>query len=78
MPCAALYRSSYVQGTDAVNSDPRTLVAPEWIFFEQTVYGEDQPSDTRLNLRTRVHQYFDGAGIATSLAFNLAEIIAKL
>ncbi|HEY3824518.1 MAG TPA: SpvB/TcaC N-terminal domain-containing protein, partial [Bryobacteraceae bacterium] len=61
---------SYVLGTDAVNSDPRTLAGE--ILFEQTIYGEGQQNDTAQNLRTRVFQHFDNTGIATSSGLNPA------
>ena len=60
--------SSFVQGTDAVNSDPRTLAAE--VLSEQTVYGEGQLNDLALNLRTRVFQHNDGSGVATSGGLN--------
>lgn len=52
----------YVLGTDPDNSDPRTTTAAE-LLVERTVYGEGQANDTTLNLRTRVFQHFDDAGI---------------
>ena len=60
--------SSFVQGTDTVNSDPRTLAAE--ILIEQTVYGEGQPNDTTLNLRTRVLLHNDASGATTSQAYD--------
>ena len=60
--------SSYVQGTDTVNSDPRTLAAE--ILSEQTIYGEGQSNDAALNLRTRVFQHNDGSGVAMSTGLN--------
>jgi RHS repeat-associated protein len=40
------------------------------ILFEQTVYGEGQPSDKTLNLRTRAFKHFDTAGLVTSEAYD--------
>jgi RHS repeat-associated protein len=60
--------SSFVSGTDSTNSDPRTTSAE--VLFEQTVYGEGQPNDTALNLRTRVFKHFDSAGVVTSFGHN--------
>jgi RHS repeat-associated protein len=53
-----------VRGTDAVRSDPRTLVGD--LLFEKIDYGEGQPNDVLLNLRTRAFRNYDGAGIDTS------------
>ena len=36
------------------------------LLAEQTVYGEGQPMDKALNLRTRVFRQFDGAGMVTN------------
>jgi RHS repeat-associated protein len=36
------------------------------IQFARTEYGEDQPGDTALNLRTRVFRQFDSAGVVTN------------
>ena len=57
----------YVQGTIASVSDPRTI--GHEVLFEKTVYGEDQPDDIalKLNLRTRVFQQYDGAGVVTNM-----------
>jgi len=60
--------SSFMSGTDPNNSDPRTLSAE--ILYEKTVYGENQQNDIVLNLRTRVFQHFDSAGVSTSLGHN--------
>ena len=54
---------AFVHGTDPASSDPRTLNRE--ILFAQTDYGEGQPNDTALNLRTRVFRQYDGAGIVT-------------
>jgi RHS repeat-associated protein len=51
----------YVLGTDPINSDQRTTAAE--VLFERIVYGEGEPNDQALNLRTRIFQYFDGAGV---------------
>ena len=59
---------AFVQGTDAENSDPQTLSGE--ILFARTEYGEDQPNDIALNLRTRVFRQFDGTGVVTNLATN--------
>jgi RHS repeat-associated protein len=37
---------------------------------ERTVYGEDHPNAAALNLRTRVYQRYDGAGLATNDGFD--------
>lgn len=58
----------YVQGTDAVNSDPRTLAAE--VCFEKTVYGEGQAGAQTLNLCTRVFQHYDVAGLNQNMALN--------
>jgi RHS repeat-associated protein len=61
---------SFVRGTDAKNSDPRTLT--QELLFAKTDYGEGQPNDSALNLRTRVLRQFDGAGVVTQMASNPA------
>lgn len=58
---------SFVQGTDAVNSDPRTLTE---ILYQDVRYGEGQPNDTALNLRTRLFQVADTAGIQVHEAYD--------
>jgi RHS repeat-associated protein len=58
-------RRQFVLGTDAKHSDPRTLVQDP-ICFEQIEYGEGQPNDIKLNLRTRVFRQYDGAGRVTN------------
>ena len=55
----------FVQGADPAQSDPRTLGGE--VVHEQIVYGEGQPNDAALNLRTRVFQQFDTAGVVTNL-----------
>jgi RHS repeat-associated protein len=54
---------AFVQGADSDSPDREIL-------FEQTLYGEGQPSDKGLNLRARVFKRFDPAGIVTSLGRN--------
>jgi len=58
----------FVFGTDAVNSDPRTLAAE--ILCEKTIYGEGRPSDQELNLRTRQFQHSDMGGVITNMGHN--------
>ncbi|HZJ08917.1 MAG TPA: RHS repeat-associated core domain-containing protein [Trueperaceae bacterium] len=60
----------FVRGTDAANSDPRTL--DREVLVERIEYGEGQTDDVALNLRTRVFKQCDGAGIETSLGSNPA------
>lgn len=60
---------SLVIGTDAVNSDPRTLAE---LCYELTVYGEGQANDQALNLRTRVYQLWDVSGLHQFMAQNPA------
>jgi RHS repeat-associated protein len=59
-----------VQGTDATNSDPRTIVRP--VVYEKIEYGEGQAQDTDLNLRTRVFRHFDPAGVLSNSDVNPA------
>lgn len=59
---------TFVLGTNASDSDPQTI--EKEILFAQTEYGEDQPDDVELNLRTRVFRQYDGAGIVSHLALN--------
>jgi RHS repeat-associated protein len=42
----------------------------EEIQTERTVYGEDQSDDAALNLRGRVFQQFDGAGVVTTQPYD--------
>ena len=58
---------SFVQGTDAANSDRRTATE---ILYHQIVYGEGQPNDAALNLRTRMYAVRDTAGVVTNMAVN--------
>jgi RHS repeat-associated protein len=60
----------YVLGTDAANSDPCTLAAE--VCCEMTLYGEGQPNDQALNLRTRVFQSFDVSGTSINMGLNPA------
>ncbi|MBZ5605803.1 MAG: toxin, partial [Acidobacteriia bacterium] len=59
-----------VQGTDAVNSDPRTLAGA--VVYEKIEYGEGQAQDTNLNLRGRVFRHFDPSGILANSDVNPA------
>lgn len=59
----------FVRGSDAAESDPRTLAAE--VMFGKTVYGEGQPNDQAGNLRTRVYQVFDTAGTQTNRGADL-------
>lgn len=63
----ALRRPSqlFVLGTDAVNSDPRTLTAE--LLYDEIAYGEGQPNDQALNLRTHIFQHRDVAGVVTNM-----------
>jgi RHS repeat-associated protein len=56
----------FVLGTDAVNSDARTMTAE--VLYEKTVYGEQQAA--ALNLNTRIFQHSDSAGVVTSMGHN--------
>ena len=58
----------YVLGTDAANSDPRTLAGE--LCYEKTVYGEGQPGAEALNLNTRVFQRSDPSGTGVNMAVN--------
>jgi len=58
----------FVQGIDANNSDSRTLNGE--VQYEKTDYGEGQPNDQALNLRSRVFKRYDTAGIVTSMGHN--------
>lgn len=53
----------YASGTDSGEPDREIL-------FEETVYGEGQPNDTDLNLRTRPFRRFDNAGVVTNEAYD--------
>jgi RHS repeat-associated protein len=54
-----------VRGTDPTNSDPRTLAAE--VLYDRIEYGEGQPNDQALNLRTRVFRHHDPSGVVTNL-----------
>jgi RHS repeat-associated protein len=56
-----------VRGT-SLNSDPRLLNND--VVVERVVYGESQPSAEALNLRTRIFQHFDSAGLVTNVGVN--------
>jgi RHS repeat-associated protein len=58
----------FVLGTDQVDSDPRTLAAE--VQYEKSTYGESQQSPELLNLRTRLFQHADAAGMVTSKGHN--------
>jgi RHS repeat-associated protein len=58
----------FVRGTDAANSDPRTLAAE--ILYQKTIYGEGQANDQALNLRTHIFQHNDAAGVITNMGHN--------
>lgn len=57
----------FVHGIDAANSDPRTLTE---VLYHQFVYGEGQPNDVTLNLRTHVYAIRDTAGVVTNMTLN--------
>jgi RHS repeat-associated protein len=54
-----------VLGTDPVNSDSRTLAGE--VRYESITYGEGENSDQALNLRTRVFQQNDSAGVVMNM-----------
>jgi RHS repeat-associated protein len=56
----------FVLGTDAVNSDTRTLAGE--VLYESIEYGEGQPAS--LNLATRVFRHSDSGGIVTNMGHN--------
>ncbi len=58
--------SMFVLGTDAANSDARTMATE--VLFEKIVYGEGHPA--ALNLNTRVFQHGDPAGVVTNIGHN--------
>jgi RHS repeat-associated protein len=57
---------SFVLGTDKLASDPRTTAAE--VLYEKIVYGEGQAA--ALNLRTRIYQHADAAGVVTNTGHN--------
>jgi RHS repeat-associated protein len=65
----------FVRGSDAIRSDPRTLNKD--VLFERIEYGEGQPNDVTLNLRTRVFKSYDGAGIVTNEAYDFKGNLAR-
>jgi RHS repeat-associated protein len=56
-------RRVFVRGATPQNPDHDLL-------FQQTEYGEGQPNDRLLNLRTRAFRSFDGAGLVTNIGHN--------
>ncbi len=56
----------FVLGTDTANSDPRTTSAE--VLYEKITYGEGQL--VALNLRTRIFQHADRAGVVTNSGTN--------
>ena len=54
---------TWVRGSDAAQSDPRTLGAE--LLVHETEYGEAHPDAEALNLRGRAWRVRDGAGLAT-------------
>ncbi len=54
-----------VRGTDDARSDPRTLAHE--VVFEQVTHGDGQPNDQALNIRTRVVEHRDAAGIVRNV-----------
>src|SRR5262249_12430529 len=42
------------------------------VLYEKTDYGEGQPNDQALNLRTRVFKSYDAAGVVTNMGYNAA------
>jgi RHS repeat-associated protein len=57
--------AQFVRGSDLTQSDPRTLGSET--LYDNTIYGEGQPNDKVLNLRTRVFQHRDSAGLVTNM-----------
>jgi RHS repeat-associated protein len=55
----------FVLGTDPINSDARTTAAE--VLYETIDYGEGQPSDQALNLRTQIFQQHDSAGVSINM-----------
>jgi RHS repeat-associated protein len=64
-----------VLGTNAVQSDPRTLAGP--IVYAKTEYGEDQVGDIALNLRARTFRQYDGAGVVTNMVRDAGEVVGE-
>jgi RHS repeat-associated protein len=65
----------HVMGTDAANCDPRTTAAE--VQVSKIVYGEGQPNDVTLNLRTRVYTISDTAGVVTNMDLNPVSGLAE-
>lgn len=55
----------FVLGTDPVNSDQRTTSGE--VLYEKITYGEGQPNSEIVNMRTRIFQHMDAAGIVTNM-----------
>jgi RHS repeat-associated protein len=51
----------YAVGTDAINSD--TLTTAGEVLYEKIEYGEGQPKDQALNMRTRIFRQYDATGV---------------
>ena len=60
--------STGTSGRSSLDSDSRILNKD--VLFEKIEYGEENPNDTRLNLRTRVLRQYDSAGIITRMGKN--------
>ena len=56
--------NQFVLGTDPINSDGRTTAAE--VLYDKIDYGEGQPSDQALNLRTHIFQHRDAAGVVST------------
>lgn len=54
--------------TFALGADPQRPTTE--LLVVKTDYGEGQPSDVQLNLRTRAYRQYDGAGIVTNDGFD--------
>ena len=61
---------SFVLGAIAALSDPRTTAGE--ILYDQVEYGEGQPGDQALNLRTRIFRHHDSSGLVTNRVTNPA------
>ncbi len=59
---------TFVTGGDPARSDPRVLERD--VLCERREYGETHPDPAPLNLRGRLWRTFDGAGLATSDAYD--------
>ena len=58
----------FVRGIDATESDPRVL--DREVMFQKIEYGEGQPDDLAMNLRTRACRSYDGAGMLASTQYD--------